>query len=91
MFVPVAIPIVLLGLFFPHNQGVLLFTNAALYTYVLGSLLDGYLMSRAIRKQVAIRFPTESTRGLGFYAALRAMQFRRMRMPGPQVVRGTRL
>jgi len=91
MFVPVAIPVVLLGLFFPGNQGVVLFTNAALYTYVLGSFLDGYLMSRAIRKQVAIRFPAESTRGLGFYAALRAMQFRRMRMPGPQVARGTRL
>ena len=91
MFVPVAIPIVLLGLFFPGNKGVMLFTNAALYTYVLGSLLDGYLMSRAIRKRVASRFPTESTLGLGFYAALRAMQFRRMRMPGPQVARGTRL
>jgi hypothetical protein len=91
MFVPVAIPVVLLGLFFPHNTGVVLFTNAALYTYVLGSFLDGYLMSRAIRKQVASRFPNESTRGLGFYAALRAMQFRRMRMPGPQVARGARL
>ena len=38
-----------------------------------------------------MRFPNESTKGLGLYAAMRAMQFRRMRVPGPRVARGAKV
>jgi len=35
-----------------------------------------------------VKFPKESTKGLGFYAVRRTMQMRRWRMPKPMVKRG---
>ena len=48
-------------------------------------------MARAIRKQIAIRFPNEPRKGIGIYAMMRAMQLRRSGMPGPRVARGAKL
>jgi hypothetical protein len=91
LFVPVAVPVILLGFIFPHVKTVVAITTFALYAYILGSVLDSVVMAQAIRKQIAIRFPNETTRGIGLYAAMRALQFRRMRMPGPRVSRGAKL
>jgi Protein of unknown function (DUF3043) len=91
LFVPVAVPVILLGFVFPHVRVVVLITTFALYAYILGSVFDSILMAQAIRKQIAIRFPNESTRGIGLYSAMRALQFRRMRMPGARVARGAKL
>jgi hypothetical protein len=90
LFVPVAVPVILLGFIFPHVKTVVLITTFALYAYILGSVLDSIVMAQAIRKQIAVRFPSETTRGIGLYAAMRALQFRRMRMPGPRIARGTK-
>jgi hypothetical protein len=91
LFVPVAVPVILLGFVFPHVKVVVLITTFALYAYILGSVFDSILMARAIRQQVAVRFPNEPTRGIGLYAAMRALQFRRMRMPGARVARGAKV
>jgi hypothetical protein len=48
-------------------------------------------MSRKIRKEVATRYPGESTKGLGMYGWLRSTQMRRMRAPAPQVQRGEKI
>jgi len=91
LFVPIAVPVILLGFVFPHVKVVVLITTFALYAYILGSVFDSILMARAIRQQVAVRFPNEPTRGIGLYAAMRALQFRRMRMPGARVARGAKI
>jgi Protein of unknown function (DUF3043) len=91
LFVPVAVPVILLGFVFPHVKVVVLITTFALYAYILGSVFDSILMAQAIRKQIAVRFPNEPTRGIGLYAAMRALQFRRMRMPGARVARGAKV
>jgi hypothetical protein len=91
LFVPVAVPVIVLGFIFPHVRVVVLITTFALYAYILGSLFDSILMAQGIRKQVAMRFPNESTRGIGLYAAMRALQFRRMRMPAARVARGAKI
>jgi hypothetical protein len=91
LFVPVAVPVILLGFVFPHVKVVVLITTFALYAYILGSVFDSILMAQGIRKQIAIRFPNETTRGIGLYAAMRALQFRRMRMPGARVARGAKV
>ena len=90
LFVPVAVPVIVLGFVFPHVREVVLVTTFALYAYILGSVFDSIMMARAIRQQIAVRFPNEPTRGIGLYAAMRALQFRRMRMPGPRVARGAK-
>ncbi|HEY3925124.1 MAG TPA: DUF3043 domain-containing protein [Acidothermaceae bacterium] len=91
LFVPVAVPVIVLGFIFPHVTLVVRITTFALYAYILGSVFDSILMARAIRQQVAARFPNEQTKGIGLYAAMRALQFRRMRMPGTRVARGAKI
>jgi hypothetical protein len=88
LFVPIALPVILLG--YSHVKGLTLVANFGLYAFVLGSIIDSARMTRAIRKQVALRYPNEPTKGIGLYAIMRAMQFRRIRMPGPRVARGAK-
>lgn len=51
---------------------------------------EGIVLSRGIKRLAAERFPNEDTRGVGMYAAIRAMQIRRLRIPNPQVRVGER-
>ncbi|TMQ91438.1 DUF3043 domain-containing protein [Actinomadura soli] len=46
---------------------------------------EGLLLSRGIRRLAAERYPDEDVKGVGLYAAMRAMQIRRLRVPNPQV------
>jgi hypothetical protein len=52
-------------------------------------VVDAVLLRRTILKLVHERLPKESTRGLAFYAIMRALQLRRFRMPAPRVKPGT--
>jgi Protein of unknown function (DUF3043) len=48
-------------------------------------LVEGFLISSRVKRATEQRFPHENRKGVGFYAAVRAMQIRRLRTPGPQV------
>jgi hypothetical protein len=50
--------------------------------------VDGYLLRRSILKLAGERLPNESTRGLGFYAIMRALQLRRFRTPAARLKPG---
>jgi hypothetical protein len=50
--------------------------------------VDGFLLQRSIKKVVQQRLPGESTRGLAFYAIMRALQLRRFRNPAPALKPG---
>ncbi|MFI5953475.1 DUF3043 domain-containing protein [Cryptosporangium sp. NPDC051539] len=54
---------------------------------IVAILLDVFLISRLIRKNVRERFPDAPDKlpGLSFYGVMRSVQFRRMRSPSPQV------
>ncbi len=54
-------------------------------------LVEGVVISRRVTRLAAERFPDEERRGVGFYAAMRAMQIRRWRIPKPQVKIGDRI
>ncbi len=47
--------------------------------------VDAYFLRRSIMKLVHERLPGESTRGLAFYAIMRALQLRRFRTPAPRL------
>ncbi|GAA4156070.1 hypothetical protein GCM10022416_56970 [Actinomadura keratinilytica] len=53
--------------------------------------IEGIYLSIRIKKLAAERFPDEDRRGVGLYAAMRAMQFRRLRIPAPQVKIGDKI
>jgi hypothetical protein len=60
---------------------------------VLAILLDVFLISRLVRKNVRERFPNAPDKlgGLAFYGVMRSVQFRRMRSPKPQVKVGEKV
>ena len=59
---------------------------------VLGAViimgLEGIFIGRKAKALAAERLPAESTRGLGLYSAMRALQIRRLRVPKPRVKPG---
>lgn len=60
-----------------------------LWGYMLLAILDMVLLSARVKKKAAAKFGAERReRGLGWYAAMRALQMRFMRLPKPQVARG---
>lgn len=54
-----------------------------MYTVLLFAVVDGIFLSRKLKKQIAEKFPTEVTKGLGMYGWLRSTQMRRLRAPKP--------
>ncbi|MFD5225817.1 DUF3043 domain-containing protein [Microbacterium sp. NPDC058342] len=66
-----------------------LWSMVALWGYMLLAILDMVLLSMRIKKKAAVKFGAERReRGLGWYAAMRALQMRFMRLPKPQAKRG---
>jgi hypothetical protein len=58
---------------------------AIMYSSMIFITLDGFLLSKRIKKMVKEQFPSEPTRGVGMYGWMRATQLRRLRAPAPQV------
>jgi hypothetical protein len=56
-----------------------------MYSAMLWVAIDGFLLSRRVKKLVAEKFPDASTKGLGLYGWMRSTQLRRLRAPAPQV------
>lgn len=54
----------------------------------LALFADSVYVAKTIQRRAATKFPGQSSRGLGLYAAMRAMQIRRLRLPKPRVTRG---
>jgi hypothetical protein len=50
--------------------------------------VDGFLLRRTVMKLAVERYPGESTRGVGLYAIMRALQVRRFRSPAPRLKAG---
>jgi hypothetical protein len=58
---------------------------------LIAVLVEGVLISRRVTRLVTERYPEEDRRGVGFYAAMRAMQIRRWRIPQPQAKLGDKI
>ncbi len=55
---------------------------------MVGVLATSIWVSWKVKKVAAEKFPSEDLRGVGFYAAMRALQIRRLRFPPPQFLPG---
>mgnify|MGYP000400642739 CR=1 FL=1 len=62
-----------------------------MYSVLLFSIIDGFFLSRRIKREVSQRFPDAPLKGLGMYGWLRSTQIRRLRAPLPQVKRGEKI
>jgi Protein of unknown function (DUF3043) len=90
MFMPIALVMIFVMLALPMVQ---YYISPAMLALMALMGVDAVMLSRKVNNMVDEKFPdnTESRWKLGFYAAGRASQIRRMRAPKPQVNRGDKL
>jgi hypothetical protein len=62
---------------------------AIMYSSMIFITVNGFMLSRKIKKLVSEKFPNEPTKGIGMYGWMRSTQLRRLRAPAPQVGPGT--
>ena len=77
-------------LFLPGLRGTI-FVNLIILIVLFVVVGEGWLVSRRVTRLARQRYPSESTRGLGMYTALRGTQIRKMRVPAPRVNRGDKV
>jgi len=81
--------LVVLALSFVRQPWAMLIVFVLVYGLILAAVVDTFLMWRRVRKKLTEKFGEDAVqRGDGFYAAMRAFQMRRTRMPRPIVARG---
>jgi len=80
--------LVLLVLLFVPSVIVKTFVPVLVLVAVLVMAIEGVYIGRRVKAFAAERLPMESTRGLGLYAAMRALQIRRLRVPKPRISPG---
>jgi hypothetical protein len=92
LFMPAALGLVFVMLAVPSVQ-VQRLLSPAMLALVLLMVIDGFIVGRKVNRLVDEKFPDNTETGwkLGFYAASRASQLRRMRAPRPQVNRGDKV
>ncbi|WP_286275624.1 DUF3043 domain-containing protein [Mycobacterium antarcticum] len=92
LFMPAALALVFVMLSLPSVQ-IQYYVQFVMLGLVVVMVIDGFLIARRVNAGVDAKFPdnTESGWKLGFYAASRASQLRRMRAPRPQVERGAKV
>jgi hypothetical protein len=61
---------------------------AVMYSVLVISVVDGFLLSRKLKKEVIAKFPGAELKGIGMYGWLRSTQMRRMRTPKPAIKAG---
>jgi len=77
--------LVLLVLLFIPNAVVKSIVPVLVLSAVVVMAVEGLFIGRRVKVLAAERAPGESTRGLRLYAAMRALQIRKLRVPKPRV------
>jgi hypothetical protein len=80
--------LVLLVMLFIRNALVQSIVPLLVLIAVMIMLVEGIFIGRRARALAEERLPGESTRGVRLYAAMRALQIRRLRMPKPRIKPG---
>jgi hypothetical protein len=89
LMIPVMIVVLVLG--YSGNARMMQTGNTILLGMLLLVVIDLVLMRFRLRRELARRFPEESTKGTTYYAVTRAMQMKFMRLPKSQVRIGQKL
>ncbi len=92
-FVELMIPLLLVTLVLGYSGSSRLaeIGNTIMFGTLLLVIIDMVMLRRRLRKQLAERFPDESTKGTTYYAVTRSLQMKFMRMPKSKVKIGQEL
>ncbi|WP_210481653.1 DUF3043 domain-containing protein [Naasia sp. SYSU D00948] len=87
LFLPLMV-VLIIATFIPSYE-VQVYAMLTMYVFIALMILDVVLLGFLVRRKVAAKFGADRVeKGLRWYAAMRALQFRRLRLPKPQVRRG---
>ncbi len=87
VLIPVMFLVIVLT--FINDERVQLIGIFGLWLFFLVAVIDGVILGLIVNRRLAARFGADKLqRGNRWYAAMRAMQLRIMRLPKPQVKRG---
>ncbi|MCD6639522.1 MAG: DUF3043 domain-containing protein [Nocardioides sp.] len=89
LMVPLLVVSMILG--WSGSQAAVDFGNTVLFVTLMMIVVDGLFLRFRLRRELARRFPGESTKGTYLYALMRSMQMKFMRLPKAQVKIGQRL
>lgn len=89
-FTELMVPLLIVSMVLSYS-GLPQLGNTILFTTILVILFDIVMLRFRIRRQLAARFPGESTKGTTLYAALRSLQMKFLRLPKAQVKIGQKL
>lgn len=87
VLIPVMFLVIILT--FINNEIYQLIGIAGLWLFFLVAVVDGFILGIIVNRRLTAKFGADKLqRGNRWYAAMRAMQLRIMRLPKPQVKRG---
>lgn len=89
LILPILVVTMLLG--FSRNSQLAWSANAFMTLILLAVVANLLLLRIGLRRQLKRRFPDASLKGVTYYAVVRAIQIRPLRMPKPQVRIGAEL
>ncbi|MFC4396290.1 MULTISPECIES: DUF3043 domain-containing protein [Micrococcaceae] len=82
-----ALVFVLVSLVVPASSDMMIYVLGAFWVMFLAVFVDVFILSRKLRTRLAEKFG-EVERGTVWYGSMRSLQFRKLRLPKPQVQRG---
>ena len=89
LIIPLLVVTMILG--YSGNERLAGFGNALLFGSILLVVADLLMLRFRLRRQLAARFPDQTTKGTTYYAVTRAMQMKFMRLPKAKVKIGQEL
>jgi hypothetical protein len=92
-FIELMIPLLVIAMVLGYtgNTRMLVISNFLLMGTLLLILIDSLLLRFRLRRELVRRFPNESLKGTTYYAMVRSMQMKFMRMPKARVKVGEKL
>ena len=92
-FIELMVPLLVLSMILGYSgsSSMVQFGNTVLFTTILVIIVDIIMLRFRLRRELAARFPGESTKGAVMYAAMRSLQMKFLRLPKAQVKIGEKL
>ncbi|WP_210648585.1 DUF3043 domain-containing protein [Nocardioides sp. SYSU D00065] len=92
-FIELMVPLLVLSMVLGSIGGddMMRLGNTVLFTTLLVIVVDIVMLRFRLRRELARRFPGESTKGAVLYAAMRSLQMKFLRLPKAQVKIGEKL
>lgn len=92
-FIELMVPLLIVSMVLSYTgrPGMIQLGNTVLFTTILVIIVDIVMLRFRLRRELARRFPSESTKGATTYAAMRSLQMKFLRLPKAQVKIGDKL